>query len=250
VHLSEFFSVEISALTFDAEPACGFRFFQCGEVRITQIRAVARDAREQPFAQFANIETIRVNGNLIAASEGVAVVFHDAFAVTHFTENEIQGIVSFYGFPAFGIPAFEGLLFEGFDDVVFERTRLEAQLFMSNNALQLIGIGKEKLLQLFEVLQGQANKLTDLYSSAIIQGNAFTSHQNLFVSCFLSLSSCTFLSPPRSDEPMLLGLMVAEALAAVGNVATKIDRNLQLRLIAKTKPEAFAGNAVFIRGLA
>jgi hypothetical protein len=257
VRLSGFHSVELSALTILADEECGFSFEKCGEVSITQILSSVLGQSRQPFLQFAQTVKLTINGNLIhGPTEQVpAVVFHDAHAVTHFTNNEILGEVSFYGIPRQNQAVrFEELLTH-FEDVELVSSDSEGKLFMSNNVLRGgFTLGSQKIDQLNELAAGQANTLRDLYSSAIIQGNTIIGGDNLFVSRFLSLSSCQLLPPGLLLQPELaevLGVMVAKGLTAVGNVTDSSDRRdseLSLVLIAKKKLFSEAGNAISIVG--
>jgi hypothetical protein len=243
IQLAGFASVEVSSLSINADPACGFVFEKCNEVRFTDIQAKAADALKRPFLHFVGIGAIIVSGNRIRTKmPGLAVVFEDAEAITHFTDNSIEGIVSFYGMPAGPEQRvnFE-LLGRRFSNVVFQPAN--GKLFMSNNNLELITVGQQKEAELAAVIKtGQGDTLTALYSSAIIQGNAIGAPRNIFVSRFLAFNSCSLLSPP----PQLLGVIVAEGVAAVGNVAMEISDKLKLIVVARKTLFSQAGNVVFI----
>lgn len=253
IQLAGFASVEVSSLSINADPACGFVFEKCNEVRFTDIQAEAADAHGTPFLHFVGIDAIIVSGNRIRAPtpglsergspSGLAVVFEDAQAITHFTDNSIEGIVSFYGIPRseqrvnFELPG------QRSSNVVFKQAK--GKLFMSNNNLELITVGLQKEAELYAAIRGQVDTLTALYSSAIIQGNAISAPYILFVSKFLAFNSCSLLSPPPSH----LGLIVAEGVAAVGNVAMEISATLQLVVVSRSNLFSQAGNVVFIQPL-
>ena len=255
VELTGFGSVEISSLSVDADPACGFVFRKCKEVRFTEVNGNAADARQQPFLHFMDdIDVIIMSGNRIHAPtpglsergspSGLAVVFEDAQAITHFTDNSIEGIVSFYGIP----PSEQRVNFE----LLGQRSSNEFQaakgkLFMSNNNLELITIGLQKLVELIAFIRGEVDTLTALYSSAIIQGNAISAQNILFVSKFLAFNSCSLLWQPPAVP--LLGLIVAEGVAAVGNVAMEISATLALTVASRGNLFDEAGNVVFIQRL-
>ena len=246
VQLSGFASVEISALSVVADVACGFAFGKCIEVRFTDNQADAADARETPFMHFVASSAITVSGNRIRTKmPGLALIFEDARAITHFSGNDIEGIVSFYGRPAGAVQEvnFKALR-ERLPDVAFQQGN--GRLCMSSNNLELLTVGRQKVAELNAIAAGQSSTLTALYSSATVQGNAISAPNNLFVSRFLSLSSCSLLSPP--DDTKLLGVFVAEGAAAVGNVAMAILERLMLVIVARRDLFGQAGNAVFISG--
>jgi hypothetical protein len=244
IQLAGFASVEVSSLSINADPACGFVFGKCNEVRFTDIQGEAADARERPFLHFVGIGAILVSGNRIGTKmPGLAVVFEDAQAITHFTENSVEGIVSFYGIPGGPNQAINfGPLAQRLPNVVLQQT--SGRLCLSNNHLELLTIGRQKVAEINAVAAAQQNTLTALYAAATLQGNTISAPNNLFVSRFLSLNSCALLSPPGSGQ--LLGVMVAEGAAAAGNVGMAISDALELVIVARKNIFGEAGNAVFI----
>ena len=252
VALNGFVSLEISALHVDADPGCGFTFGKCNEVRVTEIDAVAADATQQPFLRFINVRAIIINGNRIhtkppglAVVPGLAIVFEDAEAITHFTENEIEGIVSFYGIPGQGqaLPISE--LARRLSIATTQLEGRRGRLFMSDNSLQLLSIGRAKVDELIQFAQGNIDVVSGLYLAATLTGNQIAEDGNLFVSVRLTVSSCTLLKEPPQGG--LYGTFVTERATAVGILSPNPDEIVTLAIV--TRPQQFnaAGNLVAIK---
>jgi hypothetical protein len=228
--MAGFVSVEMSGFAVNVDAGAGFLFEKCREVVVESLTVQANPSNTVPVVRIVAADAATIAGcTIVTKVPGLAVVFEDAQAITRFTDNDIRGVVSFYGGPpVLGTKPDLPKLAASLKRTTVKLNTAPGSLFMSRNTLEIVTIGRAKFTELTEFTATQRDTLEGLFQTAAITDNAMSASP-LFESAALTLVALTLPLVPIGDP---LGVFVADTATVTGTVSGRSD----FKLAVLTKP--------------
>jgi photosystem II stability/assembly factor-like uncharacterized protein len=219
IRMSGFGSVEISHLSLQMDEGVGLLFENCSEVALQSLSITANPS-DTPAVRVIAASTAAVTGCTITTKlPGLAVVFDDAQAAVRFTDNDVRGVVSFYGQPVTRPGPDVRKLLASFQRPTVRINAARGSLFMSRNTLETLTVGRSKFAELDDFADQTRETLDDLFRAAAVTDNIVTSREApLLLARTVSLAGLSFPLEFRADP---LGIFVAEAATATGTVGLR-----------------------------
>jgi hypothetical protein len=243
VTLAGFATVEIADLDFALDDGTVLTLQNCREVIVDSL-AATRAPSERPMLHIGRARSATVNGCQITTKlPGVAVVFDDADAVTRFTDNDVRGVVSFYGVPVESPRPPDQKLIESLrrDGITIQEAR--GSLLIARNHLEVLTVGRSKMAELNEFASQTRNSLVDLFATVAFSDNSVTTDRTTFLGKTISITGLT-LAFNNPANP--LGMFVGSSATVVGTVFNQ-PTDAPLDVLTLPRRCADAGNLTPIR---
>jgi photosystem II stability/assembly factor-like uncharacterized protein len=241
--ITGFLSFELASVTIEARERCGFSFVECGEVSVSSITAEAPRSSD-PILGFVGVRMVSVSASRLAAkAEGLAILFEDATPIIRLTDNEIDGVVSFYGVPESPLQRVDvERLLERMKDARLDPA--SGRVFVAHCTIQHVTVGRDMLDRLSR-FASNGQPVPRVFSTAAFESSAIGAPQLIFAARLLTLTACSFVARPGADQPY--GTFFSEAATATGNLAELRDDAFPLNMITRTNAWSGAANLILIR---
>ena len=142
------------------------------------------------------------------AGPATAIAILTARADTLFDNNDITGIVAFFGAP--GVSGLSGNQLTGLKEQVCERNDLtmdttERTLNMRNNHMTRLVVGGGVIKELLKISQGGTGSVPPMFRTALLSDNVLTMPDNHFLALHHSLSATHFEFQRFADAGFVFG---------------------------------------------
>jgi hypothetical protein len=219
-----FAAIEVRDLTIRAEGDTRLLFQKNNEIRLANVLFDrSGNASRAAAVSVVSAQSVTMTGcEILTRRPSVAVTFQGIDGVCRAVQNRFVGIVSFYG-------ETDGPVTQELLRALAARDNLRltpngSQLSFCDNELTQLGIATA-LARRLATPTGTAN---DVFASAVIHGNTFVEHNNLFVAGLLGVDTNAFIGLPGGDS--FYGVMLAMRATATGNSAVDSD-DAKLRFV-------------------
>lgn len=241
IQLTNFAALELCDLAVQLETERGVTIIGNGDVRLARISLTRSVAEEkEPSLLVAEASQVHVTDCTLSSGvtkTAVTAVFDGIFNQCHIHRSRFDdGTISFYGPP--GADPSRRLI-EVLSGSPGELGWNKASLHFVDNSVRLLTIGEKKAR---ELLNRQAH---GLFETAVLQGNTFTAHSNVFASGSLSFGSNSFVHNPQDGDDTPYGVMIAHRAVAVGNVSVRFAKDSILHFLTGQGDFSGAANQVF-----
>jgi photosystem II stability/assembly factor-like uncharacterized protein len=152
-----------------------------------------------------------------------AVVFQNIREYCRIDGCRFGSLISFYGEPGRNLSRRLIEVLGGSPEMSLVAAGARPVLYFVDNAVDFLTIGEAMVQQL---LNRQAE---GLFNTAVLQGNIFRFRSNVFASGLLSFDNNSFVGESQDGEPY--GVMIANRVAAAGNVAERFSDEASLHFL-------------------
>jgi hypothetical protein len=181
--------------------------------------------------------------SIVTKVPGLAVVFDDADAITRVTDNDIQGVVSFYGVPASNQRVDVPKLIASLKRPTVRFNAARGRLVMSRNTLEVVTIGRDKFAELTAFTSQTRETLDNLFGTAVFSDNTVLTPLTLFLNAAVSIVGLTL---PTNIQAEPLGVFIADSATVSGTVAVHNDSFHLVVLTSRPDRCADAANLPFL----
>ena len=207
-----------------AEGETGVLFQKNAEVRVANILFARGNAAEAAALSVVDAQSASVTGcDIVTTPATMAAMFQEIRGDCRVAQNRFVGRVSFYG-ESKDVPTPDQLgKLAAIKEVALAPS--EGQLTFCNNDLSQLVVATAMIQELIST-----GKTSGVFVSAILHGNTFRELNSVFAPGLLGFATNAFIAVTQDANPY--GVMLANRVTAVGNLASVFSNRTRLQFVA------------------